>query len=116
MEPIFNRTGRVVAWHHGNDIYHLNGFHVCFIDGTNVYGHSGQHLGVFTNGLFRDHHGGVVAFVRGATGGPVLPTQWAPPVPPVPSVAPVHAVPSVPPVPAVPSIRWGQEWEQFIKA
>ena len=116
MEPIYDRAGRVVAWHRGKDIYHLNSTHAGVINGVNVYGHHGQQLGVFKNGLFRDHRGGVVAFVRGATGGPVLPVPSVPPVPPVPSVPPVPAVPSVPRVPAVPSLGWGQEWQQFINA
>ena len=116
MEPINDRAGRVVAWRRGDDIYHLSGAHAGIIKGTNVYGHRGQQLGVFKNGLFRDHHGGVVAFMRGATGGPVLPVPSVPPVPPVPSVAPVPAVSSVPRVPAIPSLGWGQEWKQFINA
>lgn len=116
VEPIYNRTGQIVAWQRGTDIYHFNGAHAAVINGTNVYGHQGQQLGVFQNELFRDHRGGVVAFMKGALGGPVLPVPSAPPVPPVPSVPPVPAVPSVPRVPAVPSLGWGQEWDQFISA
>ncbi len=116
MEPIYDRAGRVVAWQRGTDIYHLNGSHAGVINGANVYGHRGQQLGVFVKGLFRDHRGGVVAFLRGATGGPVLPVPSVSPVPPVPSVPPVPAVPSVPRVPAVPSLGWGQEWQQFINS
>jgi len=105
-----------VAWRLDNDIYHLNGSLAAVINGENVYGHKGQHFGVFKNGLFRDHHGGVVAFIRSASGGPVLPVPSVPPVPPVPSVPPVPAVPSVPPVPAVPSLGWGIQWQDFISA
>src|SRR5689334_10424103 len=103
MKPIYDRRGKVVAWQRDTDIYHLNGSHAGVINRQNVYGHRGQQLGVFKSGLFRDHRGGVVAFVRGASGGPVLPVPSVAPVPPVPSVPPVPAVPSVPRVPAVPS-------------
>ena len=114
MEPIYGHSGQVVGWLQGEDIYHLNGSHAAVLNGTNVYGHRGQQLGVFDKGLFRDHSGGVVAFIRGATGGPVLPVPSVAPVPPVPSVPPVPAIPSVPRVPAVPSLGWGRSWEEFI--
>jgi hypothetical protein len=116
VEPIFDCSGRVVAWLRGTDIYHLNGAHAGVINGENVYGHFGQQLGVFRNGLFRDHAGGAVAFMRRAAGGPLLPVMSVPPVPPIPSVPPVPAVPSVPTVPGVPSLGWGQDWQEFINA
>ena len=116
MEPIYDRNGRVVAWLRGADIYALNGAHAAVTNGPNVYGHRGQQLGVFERGLFRDHNGGVVAFIRGGSGGPVLPVPSVPPVPPIPSVSPVPAVPSVPRVPAVPSLGWGIQWPQFLGA
>jgi hypothetical protein len=116
MEPIYDRSGRVVAWRRGNDIYNLHGLHAAVLNGPNVYGHRGQQLGVFGNGLFRDSRGGVVGFMRGAAGGPVLPVPSVAPVPPVPSVPPVSAVPSVPRVPAVPSLGWGVHWQEFINA
>ncbi|MGJ8689983.1 MAG: 4-fold beta flower protein [Gammaproteobacteria bacterium] len=98
MEPIFDKNGRVMAWLNDKNIYHLNG----------------QHLGIFDGGVYRDHRGGVVAFIRGGSGGPVFPVPSVPPVPPVPSVPPVPAVPSVPPAPSVPSLGWGIDWGQFI--
>ena len=114
MDPIYDRSGHVVAWLRGNDIYNLNGSHAAVLNRQNVYGHRGQQLGLFGNGQFRDSRGGVVAFMRGATGGPVKPVPSVPPVPPVPSVPPVPAVPSVPRVPAVPSLGWGIQWQEFI--
>jgi len=68
-------------------------------------------MGVFKNGLFRDHHGGVVAFKVGAKGGPLLPIPSVPPIPPIP------ATPSIPPIPAIPSLDWAAiDWNQFIGA
>ena len=116
MEPIYDRSGRVVGWLGGNDVYHLNGSHAAVVIGPNVYGHRGQQLGVFGGGFFRDHDGAVVAFIRGASGGPVLPAQSLHPAPPIPSVPPVPAVPAVPRVPAAPSSSWGSDWRSFINA
>jgi hypothetical protein len=82
-----------------------------------VYGHGGQHLGVFVGGLFRDHSGGVVAFKSGATGGPILPIPSIPPIPPIPSIPPIPAIPSIPPIPAIPSLGWSTaDWQQFIRS
>jgi hypothetical protein len=86
------------------------------LDGGNVYGHRGQHLGVFASGLFRDHRGGVVSFVRGASGGPILPIPEIAPIPPIPVIPPIPAIPSIPPIPSIPSLGWGLEWAAFINA
>jgi len=116
MEPIYDRDGRAIAWRHGSDIYHLNGSHAAVLDGENVYGHGGQHLGLFKNGWFRDHRGSVVAFVDGAFGGPRLPAMSAPPDPPAPSAPPLSAVPSVPPRSAIPLLGWSAaSWSEFIR-
>jgi hypothetical protein len=114
MEPICDRRGQVIAWLQGYDIYNLNGSHAAVQIGNNVYGHRGQQLGVFDKGFFRDHRGGAVAFINGATGGPITPIPSVPPVPPIPSVPPASTVTTVPRAPAVPSLGWGQEWQQFI--
>jgi hypothetical protein len=100
MEPIFDRSGSVVAWLRDSDIYHLDGGHAAVLNGDNVYGHRGEHSGVFKNGLFRDHRGGVVAFIRGASGGPIRPIPSIPPIPPIPSIPPIPAIPSIPPIQA----------------
>lgn len=114
MEPIFNNNGQVVAWLREKDIYHLDGSHAAVVNGENVYGHRGQHLGVFKQGLFRDQSGGAVAFIRGAHGGPILPIPAIPPIPPIPAIAPIPSIPSIPPIPAIPSLGWGQVWNAFI--
>ncbi len=36
MEPVYDRLGRVVAWHNDVNIYHLNGSHAAVINGDNV--------------------------------------------------------------------------------
>lgn len=81
----------------------------------NVYGHRGQHLGVFDRKIFRDHRGGAVAFLNGATGGPLLPLPSLPPLPPLPSLPPLPALPALPPLPALPLLQWGLDWDDFIE-
>jgi len=41
VEPIYNKRGRVVAWHNDTDIYNLNGTHAAVVNGEDVYGHPG---------------------------------------------------------------------------
>ncbi len=115
MQPIHDSAGAVVAWKRENDIHNTRGEAVAFLSNRNLVSYKGRHLGVFDKGLFRDYRGDVVAFMRGATGGPVLPVPSEVPVPPVPAVAPVRPEPPVPPEPAVPSLRWSSlSWEEFV--
>ncbi len=115
MDPIYDRRGQVVAWLDGEDIYHLDGSHAAVVEGENVYAHDGQHLGVFTQGLFRDHAGGAVAFLNGAVGGPILPIPAIPPIPPIRAIPPIPAIPVIPPIPAIPSLGWARtSWGEFI--
>ena len=113
-EPIYDSAGAVVAWKRGDDIHDVRGQAVAFLSNKNLVSYSGKQLGVLDKGLFRDHHGDVVAFMRGATGGPVLPVPSEKPVPPVPAVAPARPEPPIPPAPVAPSLRWSSlRWDQF---
>lgn len=118
MNPIYDRKGQVVAWlRNDRDIYQLDGKHAAVIKNGNVYGHRGQHLGIFKKGLFRCHRGGAVAFLKGASGGPMLPLPSISPIPPIPATPPIPAIPSIPPIPAIPSLGWSSTaWGQFISA
>lgn len=114
MTPIFDRHGRTTAWRDRENIFQLNGIHSAVLHGSNVHGRRGQHLGVFDDGLFRDHRGAVVGFVEGASGGPLLPLTSLPPLAPLPSLPPLPAIPAIPPVPAIPSLAWSSTtWTQF---
>jgi hypothetical protein len=93
MEPIYDSAGAVVAWKRDDDIHDVHGRAIAFLSNKNVAGYNGKHLGVLDKGFFRDHRGDVVAFMRGATGGPVLPVPSEKPVPPVPAVAPARPEP-----------------------
>jgi len=115
MEPVFDPNGDVVAWLNNDVIHDLNGAAVVFLSDHNVLGYGCAHLGFLDRGLFRDHAGDVVAYVRGAHGGPLLPVPHVPPIPPVPHVPPVPPVAPVPPIPSVASLDWSSlDWHAFI--
>src|SRR5664279_1426230 len=97
MEPIYGATGRVVAWLDDNrDMTRdLHGNVNAWLHEDCVYSLRGQHVGHFVDGNFRDAHGAVVAFIAGATGGPIKPVQAVTPVRPVRGVRPVRPVRSV---------------------
>ncbi|WP_423816156.1 4-fold beta flower protein [Rhodocaloribacter litoris] len=114
MEPIFDRTGAVVGWLHEGRILDRSNRYRGFVKGDAVYAMGGQYLGRFRNGFFRDRSGGAVAFIQGASGGPLLPITQIPPVPPIPPIPPINPVPPIPPIPPVDSLSWGVDWDEFL--
>lgn len=117
MEPIFDRRGLVRGWLKDDRIFDPTGRPVAFLNGMSVVSYRGREVGKFQSGFLRDLRGGAIAFVRGASRGPVLPVPSVPPVPPVPAVPPVPPVPPVPSVPAVPGLGWSQiGWDQLFGA
>src|SRR5450756_2669299 len=73
MEPIYDRTGAVVAWLESGRLRSLSGHVIGWLHADAVYGLRGQSIGHFDDGTFRDRHGAVVGFIRGASPGVVLP-------------------------------------------
>ena len=71
MTPIYDRSGRVCAWLENTMIRDLGGRVSAFVSGAELVGSTGRHLGRFQDGNIRDHRGAVVAWVKGATGGPL---------------------------------------------
>jgi len=115
MEPIFNGHGCTVGWLREDIVYDASGQPSAFIRNGAVFSYSGGYLGRLDRGIFRDLNGHAVAFMHGASGGPMLPVPAVPPVPPVPQVPPVSPVPVIPPVPPVPSLSWSLlTWEEFL--
>ena len=113
-KPIFGESGDVVGWLLEQNIYDLAGWHTAVVNGENVHGPKGRHLGVFKNGLFRNHEGEVAGFMDGAQGGPILPVRNFPPMPPklsLPGRAPAEF--AKPPLPAIPSFCWAS-WYDFV--
>lgn len=116
MKPLYDRHGSVVGWIRQGRILDRDNRYRAFLRGDAVYSMSGQYLGRFRRGFFRDKSGGAVAFIRGASGGPMTPIPSVPPIPAIPPIPPINPIPSVPPVASMDSLRWGEEWESFLGA
>jgi hypothetical protein len=67
------------------------------------------------HGFFRDEHGDAVAFMKGASGGPVTPTPHVIPEPPHTWEIRALAEPRVVATAATPSLFWSElDWTTFI--
>lgn len=75
MDPIFGRTGSVVAWLEPDRecLRSLQGSVIGWLRVDAVYSLGGSHVGFFSDGTFRDLSGHVVAFIRGARPGVAMP-------------------------------------------
>jgi len=82
MEPIFSRDAAVVAWLKNDVVYDTHGEPCAIVRNTAVIAYDGRYLGRIDRGFFRDVHGDAVAFMRGATNGPVTPSPRVVPVAP----------------------------------
>ena len=72
-------------------------------------------LGILESGYFRDKGGHAVAFVNGASGGPLLPITMFPPFPPFPAFPPFKPLAPLAPLPPLPSLSWSRiQWPEFI--
>lgn len=119
MLPIRDQTGRTCGWLNDarlHDLHDLTGQPVGFVlTAGHVYTYMGAHLGYLNDGYFCDRAGNAVAWLDGASGGPLLPAPLPAPVPPVPQ-APLRDPPPLPspPVPPVPTLTWSSlTWERF---
>lgn len=79
--PLYDRHGRAVAYFYERWIYLYSGQPVGYLheESRSVYAFSGRHLGWFTHGWVRDHHGTAVYFTTAAEGGPARPARQARP-------------------------------------
>lgn len=117
MDPIFDRKGHVVGWLlHGAILNQRPTYRAFLLDGR-VYSYGARYLGEFSGGFFRDQAGRAVAFLRGATSGPLTPITQIPPVPPIPPIRPITPIPPIPPIAPIPLLNWSDlTWEQFLSA
>lgn len=107
MEPIYGPDGAVVAWNENNEIVRdLQGRVIGWLFDDAVHGTRGHHVGYFDDGLFRDKRGAVVAWMSGASGGPVKPARHVRPSRPVRHVKPVRPVRHVRYARAVRTAAW----------
>ena len=98
MKPIFDRYGRTVGWQNDSSIIDRHNSCRAFIRNNSVFSYNGQYLGVFENKYFRDRYGYCVAFMAGATKGPITPIHEIPLIPPIPPILPIPPVPPIPPI------------------
>lgn len=113
MEPIFDRDGECVGWLDGDRVVDRGSRRVAWVDDDAVFDASGRQLGWLDEGFFRDRRGHAVAFVRGATGGPITPITGFAPSPPMGlSVGKPLAV-RIAAMKPIGSLSWGRSWEEF---
>lgn len=65
---LYDREGEAVAYIDTYDatIYLWGGKPVAYLDGTNIYGFNGKHIGWCEEGIIWDHDGNGVGFIKGA--------------------------------------------------
>lgn len=106
MQPIFNRQGQTISWIRERELFNLQGISIGFLNNNAVFNLQSNYKGTFTSGFFRDRNGNAVAFIRGASNGPI---------PPIPSIPPIPPIPNIPPIAPIPSLGWSQiNWNEFI--
>lgn len=109
MEPIYGPNGDVVAWLDSPDaIRALDGGVIGWLYGDAVYTTAGSHVGYFNDGLLRDNNGDVVAWIEGASGGPLKPIRSIRPVQPIRGIAPIRPIREIRNVRAMRSLSWSR--------
>jgi hypothetical protein len=106
MRPVFDHNGVAVAFKQDNDVFALDGTHLATIDSEWLVNHAGKQVAYFGSGWIRDLAGDCVAFMEGASGGPVTPQTQMPPIAPAPGITPMAAVTGMAPLPPLPSVKW----------
>jgi hypothetical protein len=115
MEAIFDRHGDVVGWLERQVVYTTTGCPRAVIRGGAVCSYTPVHLGWFANGYFRDLEGGVVAWMRGAHGGPPAPPARLPDACPFPQFATLPPLPPLSPVRPLPvATRSALTWHEYL--
>jgi len=106
MKPIFDEKGTAVAFKQAEDLFALDGTHIAAFDGEWLVNHAGKSIGHFASGWIRDLDGDCVAFMDGASGGPMTPSTRIAPMPPAPGLTPMLCIPGINPVAPLPSVKW----------
>lgn len=116
MEPIYDRNGQTVGWLKDGVIYDRTPKPRAFIHNGAIFTYDRRYIGRFDNGYFRDRSGRSVAFIKSASGGPILPIPEIPPTPPILPIPPIAPIPPISPIPAMPSLSWSNlDWETFLR-
>jgi hypothetical protein len=117
LDPIFDRSGKVIAWFRREDaIVDRLGQYRAFVSNGAVFDYQSRFLGRLYAGYIWDREGKAVAFVTGAREGPELPPAGAVPRPPVAGPEPKRPSPSPVAEPIAPySKEWSDlGWEGFL--
>ena len=115
MEPIFAPDAQLVAWLKDSIIYDEAGQPIAFLHDNAVFSYEDVYIGRMEHGYFRDEHGDAVAFMRGASGGPLMVSPRV--IPTAPTTWRTPSAPAVRVVPAAPtaSMRWStKSWAEYI--
>jgi hypothetical protein len=114
---VYNRVGVVIGWIKDAIVFNYEGNKaLAFIDKQDVFSfaYGNAYLGQFHNGFFRDKTGNAVAWVRGASGGPIT-------LPPLDRVAPIFMpvikpiTPIVTTITPIETLSWSnQSWDDFL--
>ena len=116
MEPIYDRSGAVVAWLDGGTIYDRSGQPRAFAKRDAVFTFSSRYVGRYQKGFFRDRWRNAVAFTEGAAGGPPLPLKHLTPQRPLKGLKPLPPVTPVPPVAPIATFNWSTlQWQQYLR-
>ena len=116
-KEIYNHRGAVVGWIVGeSDIFSRANLYIGFLEETNVFNAGGFYVGEFEDGFFWDRNGRAVAFIDGATNGPIIPITQIAPISPIHGITPIRPITPVTPVSPVHSLSWSQSaFEAFIR-
>jgi len=115
MEPVFDQTGKVVAWLRGDHVLDPRGGHVAFLRNNWLITYRGVFRGRFYRGWFRDLKGAAVGFMQRPSGLPTPPATEPPPPPPEPAKAPMPPLIGLPPMAVRPMPVWSKlEWDVFV--
>jgi len=107
MKPIYDQNGQAVGWLLNDDVvYNIVGLPRAFIRREgNIFNYKWNYLGRLDQGFFRDKDGNAVAFIQGATGGPIPPIPAVAPVPPIPATPTTFPFSAALPVSSIPSSK-----------
>jgi|SRR5947209_8543879 len=118
LSAIWNGKSSLVGWFDRRNgvVYDPSMARRAIVQRDALFAYSGQHLGYFRDGWFRDRWGYAVAYIDGAKDGPIAPVHPVAPIPPIPPVPPVAPIMPIPPVMPVPSLSWSrQSFDQLLR-
>jgi|SRR5579862_1847725 hypothetical protein len=116
MLPIRDQTGKTCGWLNDALLHDLTGRHVGFVlTAGHVFTYMDAYVGHLDDGYFCDRAGNAVAWLDGASGGPLLPAALPAPVAPIPQTPLIDLPPlPCPPVPSIPTLTWSSlTWDRF---